>query len=91
MTGGYSIKRRIVERPTIPQHFKNPMIATIGQRFDKLRNRFKIAPLVAEYEILDPLARQDLVIDVKPSSLHLNSVARQSDQPLDIIGLVVTR
>jgi len=79
-----------VVEPLIVAHFDDAMLAPIRQRLDVLRETDRRAALAIDV-ILDALALDHEAVDVELAALHLDMVARQADDTLDVVGRVVTR
>ena len=70
---------------------KGMVSGAVGQFFLKLGKRLLSAMFVVIDEILNLFALDRDVIDVEKSVFDLNAVARQTNDTLNIIGLVVAR
>ena len=66
-------------------------LTPLGQRLDVARRLLGLAEMVDGRERRDLLARDHLAVDEQPAVGHLDLVARQADQALDVVGLAVAR
>ena len=67
------------------------MLHAVRQRFYVLCQRDDGAvPLLIEV-VLDAPARHRLTVEMEDSVLHLNMIAGQPDDPLDVVGRIVGR
>ena len=67
------------------------MLAAVGQGFDVLGDADLTAELVGRDEVFHPVALYRFAVDMQDAADHLDAVAGQSDDPLDVVGLVVAR
>jgi hypothetical protein len=67
------------------------VLLAVRQRLDVPRFAHHVAACGVSHVVGDPFALDRLVVDVKHAPPHLDAVARQPDDPLDVVGAVVGR
>ena len=62
-----------------------------GQRLQELGDPHPLPHMIDRHHVFDPLHSHRLAVDVEHAADHLDAVAGQPDQALDVVGLVVPR
>ena len=81
---------RIVERPIVA-HLDDAVLHAVRQGFDILRKRNDGAVAFLIEVVLDAPARHRLTVDIEDAVFHLDVIAGEADDTLDVVGRIVSR